>query len=152
MILEWNSVAKRQFHMEWKTKWLVRVKCRFDNCSRPQRAAILLDSIPHEDRHSGVPRGVRLRESWLCLFADDIQHSLSSSVPMKQTNKKKTPSSEWVSTQQPQTVRLRSLFRPYESGGSGWLNMPSYVNRNGNSEPWTRTKLSNSVTVITNLR
>ena len=36
-----------------------RTKCRFDNCSRPQRAAILLDSVPHEDRHSVTCESIR---------------------------------------------------------------------------------------------
>lgn len=123
-------------------------KCRFDNCSRPQRAAILLDNVPHEDRHSAVPRGVRPTESWTCLFADDIQHSLTSAVPTKQTNKKR-PSSEYLSTQQPLNSQA-SLFRPYESGRSGRLYMPGYVNCKGN---WTlNTNWTVQLTVITNLR
>ena len=40
-------------------------KCRFDNCSRSQKAANLLDSVPHED--SAFPT-VSVLERVECVF------------------------------------------------------------------------------------
>ena len=189
MILKWNSVAKREFPLEWKTETCTRSKWRFDNCSRLQRARSFWTAIqwipetgeisfPSEhhygtklipvwyvnsswDEHSAVPKGVRLRKSWLCHFADDIQHSLSHQYQWnKQTNqptKKKTL--KRVSEHPTALNSQASLFSPYENGRSGQLYMPSYVNCNGHwtlntnwtvqltvitdTEPWTQTELSN---------
>ena len=163
--------AKREFHLEWKTKWLVRernVVSIFVLVPRGrdpfgQRPSWYRNEISFpSEHHSGaklipvwceqplrrtvpVPKvSVLERVDCVFLLMTYNTHCRHQYQWNKQTNKN-PQESEWA-PKEPETVRR--LFKPYESGRSGRLCMPSYVNRNGN---WTlNTNCTVQLTVITN--
>ena len=106
MILEWNSVAKREFPLEWKTEWLVRERnvvsiiVLVPRGPRSFWTAFLMKT----DTVAFPEVSVLERVDCVFLLMTYTTHCRHRYLWKKQTKEK--PSSEWVSTQQPQTVRL----------------------------------------------
>ena len=105
-------------------------KCRFDNCSRPQRAEFLLDNVPHEDRDTVPFPEVSVLERVECAFLLMTYNTDCRQQYQQNKQTKKTLKRVFEHPTAPNSQA--SLFRPYESGRSGRLYMASYVNCKGN--------------------
>ena len=146
MILEWNSVATREFHLEWKTVWLVRARNVVSIIVLVPRgprscwttSLMKTDTLPFPE--------VSVLERVECVFL--LMTYNTHRRQQYQQNKEQKKNLKRVFEHPTAPNSQASLFRPYESGRRGRLYMPS--NCNGN---WTlNTNWTVQLTVITNLR
>ena len=152
MILEWNSVAKREFPLEWKTEWLVRERNVVSIIVLVPRGprSFWTASLMKTDTVAFPEVSVLERVDCVFLLMTYNTHCRHQYQWNKQTKKKHPLASEWAPNNPRQSGYVVFLDHVKVEGV---VDLTCLATSTATEiEAWTRTKLSNSVTVITNLR